>query len=387
MISKQPKKVLGNEYFFFSCQFGAECGIQSIMKKFGIFSFGLVFGLSAVSGARAAEDLRIAVVAPENSGREHEVVIGLEKALKDLNAYTSYNVSIRSYPETCRAEEDRRAAARIAEEKPAFVIGYVCAYSAMAAQQEYAARGIPYFALSIVAPSLTSRKNENVVRLCPRTDRQFADFAEMLKQRYPGRRFILLDDTTADGGKFLDVLEESLNSTRVRRLKAPLKQANKNVNMLSQQSDFKADFIIIGTVKPDEAVRLISRVREAGIKTPVIGLDVLGTPDFSRMIGSMKEGIYYYAFEDRRHSFDAAGLIAEMRFSGVEPTQAAIASYAAAQIWWQSRRNSGEGESTLHDRTYETVMGSVSIDGGGDIRDGLPGVLYRWEGNTPVPVY
>ncbi|MGN0905014.1 MAG: hypothetical protein ACI4PW_07645, partial [Alphaproteobacteria bacterium] len=131
----------------------------------------------------------------------------------------------------------------------------------------------------------------------------------------------------------------------------------------------------------------ISRVREAGIKTPVIGLDVLGTPEFSRMIGSMKEGIYYYAFEDRRHSFDAAGLIAGMRFSGIEPTQAAIASYAAAQIWWQARRNAGEGRLALHDRTYETVMGSVSIDGGGDIRDGLPGVLYRWEGNTPVPVY
>lgn len=357
------------------------------MKKFGIFSCGLIFGLSAVSGVRAAEDLRIAVVAPENSGREQEVITGLEMALKDLNAYTSYNVSIRSYPETCRTEEDRRAAVRIAEENPSFVIGYVCAYSAMAAQQEYAARNIPYFTLSIVAPSLTSQKNENVVRLCPRTDRQFADFAEMLKQRYPGRRFILLDDTTPDSGKFMDVLEKALDSKRVKRLKVPLRQANKNIKMLSQQSDFKDDFIVIGSVIPDEAVRLISRVREAGIKTPVIGLDVLGTPEFSRMIGSMKEGIYYYAFEDRRHSFDAAGLIAGMRFSGIEPTQAAIASYAAAQIWWQARRNAGEGRLALHDRTYETVMGSVSIDGGGDIRDGLPGVLYRWEGNTPVPVY
>lgn len=357
------------------------------MKKFGIFSCGLFFGLSAVSGACAAEDLRIAVVAPENSGREHEVVSGLEKALKDLNAYTSYNVSIRSYPETCRTAEDRRTAARIAEEKPAFVIGYVCAYSAMAAQQEYAARHIPYFALSIVAPSLTSQKNENVVRLCPRTDRQFADFAEMLKQRYPGRRFILLDDTTPDGGRFTDVLEKTLDARRAKRLKIPLKQANKNIKLLSQQYDFNADFIVIGSVSPDEAVRLISRVREAGIKTPVIGLDVLGTPEFSRMIGSMKEGIYYYAFEDRRHSFDAAGLIAEMRFSGVEPTQAAIAAYAAAQIWWQARKSAGEGGIVLHDRTYETVLGNVSVDGGGDIRDGLPGVLYQWEGNAPVPVY
>lgn len=345
------------------------------MTKFRIFLPCCFLACFLASGACADDTVRVTVVAPEGSAAEREIVAGVENAFKDAER----PVSVRTVHENCSFSADKRQAGEIAASAPDFVIGYTCSFSAVSAQNEYLKAAVPFFAVSTVAPELTSLKNPNVFRLAVNTEKQFDGFAEMLKARCGEKRFLILKDGDVRANKFADVLEKELPEGCFKILDLPANQLEKNINKLSEQSDFKADYIVITSLSSKRAVRLISRVREAGLKEPVIGLNVLKTPDFNRMLGSLKQEVYFLDAEGARYSLDAAPLIAGLRFAGSEPTETMLSSYAAAQIWMQAF---GSGTPEPRGKTFETVLGRLVFDDFGDLVALPPQTVYKWSGNT-----
>ena len=357
------------------------------MRKFRLH-FLCLFGafLFAVKPS-TAETLKIAVVTPEESSISRDIQSGIEAAMSKEGIDKSYTLQVDTYTESCQKAKDDTITEKIILSQPDMVIGYFCTASAIAAQRAFANNGIPFFSLSIVDPRLTKYKNSNTVRLTTRTDRQFKSFAHMLKENYPEKKFLILDDTSKEAKNFIKILSEEIPATHSKIINLPSKEAEVNIKKISDFDEFKPDFVLISSVSPVQAVRMISRLREAGLKTPVIGLDVLGTPEFAQMIGAMKDDVYFYGTEDARHSLDAATLIAELRFYNVDPSFYTVSSYAAVQIWWQANQKAGAEHLKLHNQTFKTVLGDLSINAFGDVEGDIPSVLYRWQENTFFPVY
>lgn len=345
------------------------------MKKFRILFPCCFLCVFAAASADADNTVKVTVVAPEGSAAEQEIVAGVESAFKDAER----PVFVRTVRENCSFSKDRQQAKIIALSAPDFVIGYTCSFSAVSAQNEFSKAGIPFFAVSTVAPELTSLKNQNVFRMGINTEKQFIKFADMLKARYDGKRFLILKDGDVRAAKFADILEKTLPAGNFRVLELPTNQLNQNINKLSQPSDLNENYIIITSLSSKQAVRLVARVREAGIKLPVIGLNVFKTPDFNRMLGNLKQEVYFFDAEGGRYSLDAAPLIAGLRFAGSEPTETMLSSYAAAQIWMQAF---GNGDAEPHGKAFKTVLGRLVFDDFGDLAELPPQTMYKWFENT-----
>ena len=375
-VSSQPKKRLGGIIFYSCCKFEKKCAKQNIMKKFRFVLCQCLWTLFLCGAAMADGIINAVVVAPEGSTVERDIVSGIEKAFSDAER----SVSVQTVNESCSFLKGKKQAKEIATSSPDFVIGYTCASSAVSAQNEYFKANVPYFAVLTVDPELTALKNQNVFRLSINTEKQFNAFADMLDERFKGKRFLILKDGDVRANRFAGILEKRLPKNSFQTLNLPTNQLNQNIKKLEKASDFKADYVIITSLSPKQAVRLVSRVREAGMKTPIIGLNVLKTADFNRMTGSLKHEIYFMDAKGVRHLADTAALIASMRFSGTEPSDTLLLAYAAAQIQMQLRNKNQDGK--IRNTPFETIAGTAVFDDFGDMVGLPPQTLYKWHENT-----
>ncbi len=375
-VSTQPKKRLGGIIFYSCCKFEKKYANQDIMKKFRFVFFQCLWTLFLCGAATAQSIVNAVVVAPEGSSAERDIVLGIEKAFSDAEQ----SVSVQTVNESCSFLNGKKQAKEIAALSPDFVVGYTCALSAVSAQNEYFKAKIPYFAVLAVDPELTALKNRNVFRLSINTEKQFKPFADMLDEQYRGKRFLILKDGDVRANRFAEMLEKTLPEGSFQTLDLPTNHLNQNIKKLEKASDFKADYIIITSLSPKQAVRLVSRVREAGLKTPIIGLNVLKTADFNRMTGSLKHEIYFMDAVGVRHLADTAALIASMRFSGTEPSDTLLLAYAAAQIRMQIPKD--KQELNTRNIPFDTIAGPVVFDDFGDMVELPPQALYKWHENA-----
>lgn len=352
------------------------------MVKLGTLFFIFLAFLGMPVCSSSAQTITVAVVAPDDSKMERDIIAGLEKAFFDMDI----RGDVIAFHETCDTGSDLKTAARIVRRKASFVIGYSCENSAFEAQKIYDTADIPLFLLSLSTPKLTSERHDNTIRLTSRTDKHYDTFAQLVNQDFPTSRFLILNDTSKEASSFINVLKKELPKKSYKALDLPEKQINQNIKKIQQSSDFKPNIIILGAITEDSAVRMISRVREAGIKLPILGLDVLGSPQFGKMIGDMKEGIYFYAAEKKNYSLDAATLITEMRLETGEVNDLMIGSYVAAQIFHEEllRNESPSSPVILREKSFKTVLGPIDFDVDGDIKNRFPRQLYKWLENEII---
>lgn len=341
-----------------------------------IFAYGLS-GLFLPFGAAAQQSPTAAVVAPANSAAGNDIAAGVRAAFQKAGR----PVEIVRVHEHCSGAKDVAAAEKAVENGADFVIGYSCDASAAAAREIYEKAQIPFFAVFSVLPCLTAQKNALLFRLATNAAKQFDVFADTLNDKYRGKRFLIVSDGTKEGDRLAAVLKKKFPSDTFKSLSLPPNQMNKNINKIKEVIDFNENYTLVSSVSPQQAVRLISRLREEGIKSPVIGLNVLKTVEFSKMIGSMKHGVRFLDAEDFRYSPDAAEIVADFRLNGTEPSETMLAAYTAAQIWMQTAKKTPLSQKGTK---YRTVLGEISFDAFGDMNALLPQSVYEWRGNTYV---
>lgn len=329
----------------------------------------LLFTALILSCARAnAADFSAAVVVPaDKPALAEEIAVGLDRAF----AEKGYSLKVSYFDGRCDARKDRALFGKVLRLKPDFALGYLCGNLQLIENKP----DFPVFLLDGTVPE----NAEGLIRLTPDDARMRDGFVKALSE-LDGKRFLLANDTTGRADELLQKLRGALSSGRFTEVEVPPKKLNENINNLSQYIDSKYDFIIIPSADVSNAVRLVSRIREAGLKQPIIGTGVLGTADFSAKIGSMKEEIYFYAAQSPRYSLDAASVIAELRFEDKPAGDAAVSAYAAAQIFLKQPESRNFGG-----KKFKTVLGTLEFGDDGAMKTVLPGQFFKWVNNQIKP--
>ena len=325
----------------------------------------LLFTALILSCARAnAADFSAAVVVPaDKPALAEEIAVGLDRAF----AEKGYSLKVSYFDGRCDARKDKALFGKVLRLKPDFALGYSCGNLQLIEKKP----DFPVFLLDGTVPENAG----GLIKLTPEPKVLYDDFAAALGE-FKNKRFLLLDDM-ADGSKILlQKLRNGLPENSFTEVSVPPKKLNENINNLSQYADSECDFIIVPSTDTANAVRLVSRIREAGLKQPIIGTGVLGTSAFSAKIGSMKHEIYFYAAQNPRYSPDAASVVADLRFDDRPAGDAAVSAYAAAQIFL--KRRSG---ASLRGKKFKTVLGTVEFDDDGAMKTVPPGQFFKWVNN------
>ncbi len=319
--------------------------------------------MSAAFNAEAATFSAAVVVPADKPALADEIASGLSKAF----AESGNSLKISYFEERCEPQKDRALFGKVLKMSPDFALGYSCDDPQTVEKMP----DFPVFLLGGAVPENMKR----LVRLTPDDVLMYDGFVEALKE-LKNQRFLLVNDATGRADALLQKLRAELPSDHFTEISVPPNKLNENINILSQYVDSEYNFILVPSADVSNAVRLVSRIREAGLKQPIVGTGVLGTPAFSAKIGSMKEEIYFYAAQSPRFSLDATSVITDLRFKDKPAGDASVSAFAAAQIFLKQA-----GGLDFSRQKFKTVLGLLEFDDNGAMKNALPGQFFKWVGN------
>jgi len=319
--------------------------------------------MSAAFNAEAATFSAAVVVPADKPALADEIASGLSKAFTEKG----HSLKISYFEEHCEPRKDRALFGKVLRMSPDFALGYSC-------DDPQAVEHMPKFPVFLLGGTVPENAG-GLVKLTPEPAVLYDDFVEALKE-LEDKRFLLLNDMSGKADALLQKLRNELSKDAFTEVFLPAQEWNNNINNLSQYIDSNYNFIVVPSADIANAVRLVSLVMDAGLKQPIIGTGVLGTAGFSAKIGSIKPEIHFYAAQCPRFSLDAASIVSDLRFEDKPAGDAAVAAFAAAQIFLkQPKRVDFKG------KKFKTVLGTLEFDDNGAMKNALPGHFFKWVNN------
>ncbi len=169
-------------------------------------------------------------------------------------------------------------------------------------------------------------------------------------------------------------------------------------SVIPDTSDLRPQIERIRTAKPDtifllthgtEAAYYLKQAKEAGFEAQAYGGDSLTDPSLVNIAGEATEGVrYLLPAKGKGPLFDAYAEAYRAAY-GEEPEALGIKTYSLAHIAAEALRNAASSGQTVRDYIasrdgFETAMGVVQFDAGGDIVDaGFDRLVYRGEEAVP----
>jgi branched-chain amino acid transport system substrate-binding protein len=106
------------------------------------------------------------------------------------------------------------------------------------------------------------------------------------------------------------------------------------------------------------------------------------TQEYWDLAGSAAEGTLVTFGPEPRPRASAAEVVKRFETEGFNPQGYTLYAYAAIQIFADAAKKAGSTsvesiEQTLHQGTYETVLGPITFDAKGDVQ-GFQYLMYRW---------
>jgi branched-chain amino acid transport system substrate-binding protein len=315
--------------------------------------------LATGASAARAETLVALALPPGEAYRwiAGEIRAGVEEAARALAAEAGTGAPplvIRVYEAECSAEKAARAAAAIVEARATLVVGHPCAAGAIAAAPIYTRAEIPFFAVAVRHPALTTaRAAQLTFRMSGRDDRQGAEAGAWLAANSGARAALVVHDRTA-GAR---ALAETAAAEYARLTGRPASVLGivtggkdyPEVSRLALQTGAGALYF---TGYPAEGGVMIRNLRVAGWQGGVLVQDACATDEFASLAGPA-----------------AAGTMALLATEQLAPRQAAAAAVASWSVAVASDRNGHAGSITARLRAgIETpAHGRIQFDEHGDL--------------------
>ena len=359
------------------------------MRSFATFLFCAI-----AFDAAAADTLRVGVAVPlsgplATTGERSRIAV--ELAVEHLNSEGGLfdrRVEAVVVDDGCGTTKAIAAAARLVGASVDVVIGHVCSHSSLLAAGIYEIAGIPMLTPSSTHPQLTEEGRENVFRLIGRDDRQARFAASRLAAEFADQRIAVIHDGSTYGSFLASETARWLTRYGVE----PVWRGDYHpslaayTGLLAELRSRRIDVVYAGGYGPDVGV-LAREAGEAGISLRIFGGDALAMSELGAAAGAHADGI---TFSDRRISTDHAQAVEEAisEMSGTVGS-GGLGAYAAVEIWAEAARRAGstrlrEIAKALHGGSFTSVIGRVSFDRKGDLRNG--GWRWmRWSEDGPVP--
>jgi branched-chain amino acid transport system substrate-binding protein len=357
---------------------------------------GLAGAALAVTGPAAHADILIGEVGPltgANAYGGEQLQRGAETAVADLNAaggVLGQQLKIMFIDDACDAGQAVAAAQKLVATKVPFVAGHLCSGASIPAAKVYEDAGIIQITPASTNPRLTEEGHANVFRTCGRDDQQGKDAGDYLADRWPDAKIAILHDGSVYGKGLADETRKQLNK---RGVQETLYEA-----LTPGQSDYSTllEKVRTATIRVayyggyyQEAALLIRGARESGYDLQLVSGDALSTDSFWQIAGQAGQGTLFTFFPDPRQDAVAKSAVERFRKQGFEPEGYTLYTYAAVQVWAQAaaKANSIETKAVitaLHTSEFDTVLGRISFDAKGDVRQPAF-VWYVWQdGNYMV---
>jgi branched-chain amino acid transport system substrate-binding protein len=351
----------------------------------------LVWFVFCSAGARA--DILIAAAAPFSgryiaSGQQYR--LGVEMAVEHLNesgGLLGHKVRLIFGDDDCNGEQAVAVAKKLVQEKTAFVVGHYCSGASIPASEIYEKAGVVMISPSSTNPQLTDQGRKNVFRVCGRDDVQGQIAGHYLAEQWKDAKIAILHDGSTYGSGLAAETKKALNEGGVREVLYQEFPAGSDdySAVIADIESAMATVVYIGGYST-EAGLIARQASDSGLKLQLVAGDAVTTEDFWTIAGDAGEGTLVTFFKDPIVNPEAQQVVASFRERGVEPVGDMLYAYAAVQTWAQAVQQAGTLEpfkviDSLHANEFSTVLGKISFDENGDVKE--PGFdWYVWrEGN------
>ena len=313
-----------------------------------------------------------------------QMLQGVQAAVDQLNSTGGIEgelVEVVSVDDACDNRKAEIAAQSLVEKHVAVVIGHFCSYPSLAAGKIYESAGIPMIAPSGSLPALTDAGLSNIIRLVSRDDAQGAYAALRMNIEFAAHKIAVVSDGSA-------VAEALVARFKAASGTAPawfftIKPAVKSVDDLMVGLAAKDIAALYCACAASDAGFIASQITAAGLGLKVYGPDSLLAPQYWEKSGDSGEGTFVSFAVDPQLSSEARKLIKLLAAADIKAEAPVLQSYAAVQVYAQAVEKIGAKNSTgvneyLHSgASFSTVLGSLSFDAKGDVREPRL-VWYVW---------
>lgn len=285
------------------------------------------------------------------------------------------------------------ANAIVADDAVMGVIGHFNSGCSIPASPVYQEAGMPMISVSS-NPQLTAQGYDKVFRIVAKDDAQGAFAGELVFDKLGYKNVILVDDSTAYGQglatEFKKVFEEKGGKLILSEKVQP------------KEVDFSALVTKMKNAKPEavyyagalnEGALLTKQMKEAGLKVPVIGGDMIYTSDYVKIAGAANaEGDVATALGLPLDQFDRGTEFEEAYKAeyGTAPEAYDVYAYDQARIFVQATLEAGKADraaiaEAIAGGSFEGATGTVAFDANGDNQEQVVSA-YRVENGEWVQV-
>jgi branched-chain amino acid transport system substrate-binding protein len=271
------------------------------------------------------------------------------------------------------------------------VIGTTCSGTSIPASKIFNEEGIIMISPFATNPQLTEQGLNTVFRTCGRDDQQGLAIANYILRHRKTQAVAIVDDKTAYGHGIADEVRRDLNKDGV------IEKMNWSVNrgerdyasLIAKLKENDVGTVFFGGYHT-EAGLIVRQMRDAGLKAVFIGDDDLTTREFWSITGGAGEGAMMSFTPDPRMRPEAADAVKRIRAKGFEPEGGTLYSYAAVEAVAEAIKRAGvvdaaKTAAALHQGSYATVIGDLTFDAKGDVKD-PDYILYGWSKGDYAPL-
>jgi branched-chain amino acid transport system substrate-binding protein len=360
--------------------------------KIAKITFGVAL-LCAMSVSARAEIL-IATAGPlkgQYAALGEQLRQGVSRAVADINASGGVNgeqLVLEVADDGCDPKQAMAVANELVAKGVKFVAGHYCSGSSIAAAKIYEDAGIVMISPSSTSPKFTDDGGWNVNRVCGRDDAQGAFAGRAVAKAYAGKNIAILDDSSVYGIGLATMFKSALNGAGVtEKVRESYKAGANDYNDLVQKMlAANVDVIYLGGYA-FEAGTIIRQMRDFASSAVLVGGDALLVEQFWATSGTAGEGTLATFAPDAQKSNSARTVIEAFRAADYNPEGYTLQAYAAVQAFAQAATATRSLDGRILSQwlragnTLNTVLGPISLDAKGDVKD-ASFAWYKWAEGT-----
>ncbi len=359
------------------------------MKYVGRFALCLVAAL--LLGARVASaDIPIAVVGPmtgDNATFGAQMRAGAEQAVADINAaggLLGQKLVLEVGDDACDPKQAREAANQVVTKGVKMVAGHYCSSSSIPASEVYMEGDVIQISPASTNPQFTEQGYKTAFRVCGRDDQQGVVAGNYLADHYADKKIAIVHDKQTYSKGLADETKKQLNARGIKEvLYETINKGEKDYSALvSKLKDLGVEVLYYGGYHT-EAGLITRQMREQGMKTQLLSGDALATAEYWSITGPLGEGTMMTFGLDPAKDPANAKIVAEFEKKDIKPEGYTLYTYGAIQTWADAVKKAGTTDTdkvltALHDTTFKTVLGPITFDEKGDVKQPTY-VVYVWK--------
>jgi len=344
----------------------------------------------ALFAAGAHAQIKIAVVGPGTGPVTQYgdmVKEGVNTAVEMANAAGGINgkkIEIVAVDDACEPKQGPVAANRVINDKIHYVVGPVCSGASIAAAPIYNNEGVVVVTPSATSPALTEGKDYHFIfRTIGRDDQQGPAAAKFITEHVKPKKVAVLHDKQSYGQGIAASVRDDLKKAGVAvALFEGINAGDSDYSaVITKLKSAGVDFVYYGGYHPEMGL-LLRQASEQGLKVRMMGPEGVGNPEVNAIAGPAVEGMLLTLPADFASNPKNAAIVKAFKDKKRDAAGAfQLSSYAAAQVIIDSIKAVGDDPAKvadhMHKATFETPIGPVSWNKGGDLKS-FDFQVFQW---------